>query len=219
MKVLITSGATREPIDRVRFITNISSGATGAKLAEEFSERHEVTYLHGEGAVLPKPQIEKLKFTDFTDLNKKIQSLVADKNFDVVIHLAAVSDYSVESVVQNGNTLKVKEIGKLESGLPLEVKLAPNFKILSRVKGYATNEPMVVGFKLTYNESPNDQAAAIEKIFKAGGVDLVVHNDLKEIEAGKDHNFYVYNMTKKLKTCSGPQDLAQTLNQIIEEVL
>ena len=48
MKVLVTSGATREPIDSVRFISNLSSGKTGAAICDALAARgFEVTQLHG----------------------------------------------------------------------------------------------------------------------------------------------------------------------------
>ncbi len=52
MNLLITAGATREPIDDVRFISNVSTGATGAALAIAFADAgHQVTLLRGIGAV------------------------------------------------------------------------------------------------------------------------------------------------------------------------
>ena len=55
MKILITAGATREPIDAVRFVSNVSTGATGAALADEFSRGGiEVVLLRSEGAVRPQ---------------------------------------------------------------------------------------------------------------------------------------------------------------------
>jgi phosphopantothenoylcysteine decarboxylase/phosphopantothenate--cysteine ligase len=47
-KVVVTSGATREPIDSVRFISNLSSGRTGAMIAEALAARgFQVTHLSG----------------------------------------------------------------------------------------------------------------------------------------------------------------------------
>jgi phosphopantothenoylcysteine decarboxylase/phosphopantothenate--cysteine ligase len=50
-KILITSGGTEEAIDRVRSLTNKSTGATGAYLADHFSQLgFDVVYLHAENA-------------------------------------------------------------------------------------------------------------------------------------------------------------------------
>ncbi|HEY0945944.1 MAG TPA: phosphopantothenoylcysteine decarboxylase, partial [Opitutaceae bacterium] len=48
MNILLTAGATREPIDDVRFLSNVSTGATGAALAESLAAAgHAVTLLRG----------------------------------------------------------------------------------------------------------------------------------------------------------------------------
>lgn len=53
-RVLMTSGATRESIDGIRFLSNVSTGQTGAALADSLSARGwQVTYLHGVGAQMP----------------------------------------------------------------------------------------------------------------------------------------------------------------------
>ena len=52
MKILVTAGATREPLDAVRYLSNVSTGATGAALAAALAARgHTVTLLRGTGAV------------------------------------------------------------------------------------------------------------------------------------------------------------------------
>ncbi len=49
MKVVVTSGATREPIDSVRFISNLSSGRTGAAICEALTARgFQVTQVAGQ---------------------------------------------------------------------------------------------------------------------------------------------------------------------------
>ncbi|MGH7994919.1 MAG: phosphopantothenoylcysteine decarboxylase, partial [Opitutaceae bacterium] len=51
MKILITAGASREAIDAVRFISNVSSGRTGAALADALvALGHRVTMLRGHGS-------------------------------------------------------------------------------------------------------------------------------------------------------------------------
>ena len=48
MKVVVTSGPTREPVDDVRFVSNVSSGRLGAAVADAFVDRgHTVVLVHG----------------------------------------------------------------------------------------------------------------------------------------------------------------------------
>ena len=213
MKILITSGATREPIDKVRFITNMSTGRTGAALAEVLSSLgNDVTYLHGEGAAVPKAKVCIENFKDFRDLDEKLKRNLSGQKIDVVIHAAAVSDYSVENVTHAGETLSTDK--KLASRGSLVIKLSSNFKILNRIKNYSRDtNPKVVGFKLTYSDDVNVQIESIKKLFHEGNVDLVVHNDLMEMEKTKLHRFYIHNNAEKLWMCSGPQELAQLLHE------
>ena len=61
LKVLVTSGGTKESIDGVRFISNLSSGRTGSIIADYFSRRdHNVTSLHAKDAVTPSSNCEKI---------------------------------------------------------------------------------------------------------------------------------------------------------------
>lgn len=50
-KVIVTSGATQEPLDNLRYLTNIWRGSLGAMIADEaMIQQAEVYYLHGKGA-------------------------------------------------------------------------------------------------------------------------------------------------------------------------
>jgi len=218
MNILITSGATREPIDKVRFITNLSTGKTGAALADElFNLRHNVTYLHGESAAKPSHASQTLVFQDFKDLDNKIRQLMKDSKIDVVIHLAAVSDYSVKEIRQKGHALNPEEVSKIPSESELEVVLKPNYKILNRIKDYSTDgKVMVIGFKLTCTDNEKLKQQAVERIFGAGSVDLVVQNDLNEIKSEAQHPFHIYNIFEKVGSCLGSSSLATKLNELIQ---
>src|SRR5690242_2028312 len=101
-RILLTSGATREPIDGVRFITNFSTGQTGAELADAFQAAgYPVLLLAGEGAVAPE-KAEFRRYSSFQDLDAKLREVLGAQSFDAIIHLAAVSDYSVASVEADG---------------------------------------------------------------------------------------------------------------------
>ncbi len=57
-RILITAGGTREPIDSVRYIGNMSSGRTASRLADELTDAgHRVTWLGAEDAVTPEPAL------------------------------------------------------------------------------------------------------------------------------------------------------------------
>ena len=98
MNILITAGNTLVPIDRVRCITNVFTGRTGASIARCAWERgHTVTLLtsHPE-AVEDHPHSERwamLRYSTFDYLQNLMRELVTRGKLDAVIHCAAVSDY------------------------------------------------------------------------------------------------------------------------------
>ena len=113
LKVLITSGGTQEPIDSVRMITNTSSGKTGAQIAQGFSDLGcDVTLIRAKTAVPASSIVKQETFGSFQDLDSTLQKVLSAENFDAVIHLAAVSDYSVDSVEAGGKSQKVSSTPK-----------------------------------------------------------------------------------------------------------
>lgn len=103
MNVLVTAGNTFTPIDRVRGITNIFSGRTGARIAWTAHERgHRVTLLtsHPEviieltgGVPIPGMRWRFEKYRTFDELHEQMHTVLTDSPPDVLFHCAAVSDY------------------------------------------------------------------------------------------------------------------------------
>ena len=212
MKILISSGATREPVDGVRFISNMSSGATGAALADSFCEAgHAVFYLHGEGAKLPQAKMWHAQFSSFADLNEQFKKLLGRGKFDALVHLAAVSDYSVDAVIADGKERKPGTAFKLPSQAKIELRLKTNFKILDRLATYAGKRKVfITGFKLTCEKAAAKREKAAKELSLRPGVDLAVHNDLQEMRAGK-RIFTLYRRGEKTVRCNGTAALAKNL--------
>lgn len=181
MRILLTSGATREPIDTVRFLSNISTGRTGALLAEALAAHgHTVTLLHGEAAVRPSPAVTAKAFSSTADLQSQLHRLLGTGNFDTVIHAAAVSDYRPSETHE----------GKMSSyAAELTIRLVPTPKLLPELKSYAPRPLRVIGFKLTAGADPAARRAAVEKLFAAGTIDAVIHNDMDDLATGDTRPF------------------------------
>jgi phosphopantothenoylcysteine synthetase/decarboxylase len=208
MKILITSGGTEEPLDGVRYITNFSTGRTGAGLAEYLAAQgNDIMLLHGYHAILPgNPEaksgiIETLRYRTFSDLDAQLQrTLESDRDITAVIHLAAVSDYTPETFeTPDGKIIQAGEMGKISSkSETMIVRFRRNFKILSRIREYAQGRAIILtGFKLTNTSDPNEKMAAIQKILQDKTCDLLVHNDLNEIGKASDdtqHTAAIYSM-------------------------
>lgn len=186
MKVLVTAGATREPIDAVRFISNVSSGATGAAIAEFLATAgHEVTLLHGEGSLRSSATgVTCGAFGSTEQLGARLESALCQGGFDAVVHAAAVADYRPASAHD----------GKLSSyAAELSLRLVPTPKLLPRLKAWSPTPLRVLGFKLTAGADAAARAAAVGKLFATGGVDAVVHNDMDELgAAGAGRTFRIY---------------------------
>ena len=74
MKVLVTSGATREPIDSVRFISNLSSGRTGAAICDALVARGiDVTHVHGVDSEVSIRVARREAFTDHASLDMALR--------------------------------------------------------------------------------------------------------------------------------------------------
>jgi phosphopantothenoylcysteine decarboxylase/phosphopantothenate--cysteine ligase len=92
VRIVVTAGPTREPIDPVRFISNRSSGKMGYALAEAALENgHDVTLISGPTALTPPPDAEFVSITTSDELFNAVHHHVHD--CDMLVMCAAVSDY------------------------------------------------------------------------------------------------------------------------------
>jgi phosphopantothenoylcysteine decarboxylase/phosphopantothenate--cysteine ligase len=220
VRVLITAGATREPIDGVRYLTNFSSGRTASVVAETLAKGgHEVIYLHGLGAVRPEGEgVITVAFESFGDLNKRLKWMLVEEVFDAIIHMAAVSDYSVSHLECNGERVEVDESHKISSDNELKIALSRNFKILDRLKGYAKEADLkLIGFKLTKGAGESDRQKAVGKLFENRAIDYVVQNDLTEIDPEKGlHRATIYSRERAMAAVSTKVGLAKQLLKLLE---
>ncbi|MFA6596831.1 MAG: bifunctional phosphopantothenoylcysteine decarboxylase/phosphopantothenate--cysteine ligase CoaBC [Ignavibacteriaceae bacterium] len=219
LKIMITSGGTKENIDGVRYLSNLSTGKTGAAIAEYFSRNiHEITFVHAENSALPKFDCKLISYFSFDDLNKQLKSLLANENFDAVIHLAAVGDYSVESIEINGKKNKLPLSKKLDSsGKKINIELKRNEKIINHLKEYSKNKDLIlIGFKLTNTQNEKERIAAVEKLFDDAACDAIVLNDKSDRdEKDRQKNFILFSLTHKSDACQTVEELTQKIETLI----
>ncbi|MDA3833744.1 MAG: hypothetical protein PF495_10125 [Spirochaetales bacterium] len=227
MRVLITSGGTHEALDGVRSVTNFSTGATGACIADYFIGRGAAVHLlYGRAALLPDLLKHKTagcfmeEFSSFADLDARMQRfLKAVDHLDAVIHLAAVSDFSpVKIVTESGLVLRPQDQGKIPSHEGFTVTFAVNGKIIDHIREYcgrsgSGKSPLVVGFKLTHAASKEKRMTALNKLVQRGVCDLIVHNDLHEISAGQHAAEYFDAAGNFLSASRTKQEMAEKLYQ------
>ncbi len=181
LRVLITSGGTSEPIDGVRVITNTSTGATGALIAQHLARRgHEVVLLRAATAASAGAPCREETFVTFEDLNAALDRRLRNEAFDAVIHAAAVADFSVDRIEAEGKSWPAGT-GKIPSGAPPTIRLRRNPKLLDTLRARSRNTAVrVVAFKLTRDADAAAIRVAIDAILATGAADFVVHNDLSQ---------------------------------------
>ena len=214
-RILITSGGTQEPIDGVRAITNTSTGVTGAKLASWFAANgDEVSLLHAVGAVLPEDttKIKLRPFTSFNSLQSALRESLASENFDAIIHLAAVADFSVREVEANGTVHLAPLTQKLESSNELTLRLIKNPKLVDSIRVLSRNKHVqVVAFKLTHTDVVGDRVKAVQNLAAHANADFIVQNDVSEITT-LAHPFTIYS------TSAQPVGRAVSADQLAERL-
>lgn len=183
--MLITAGPTREPIDGIRFLSNVSTGQTAASLADQFSAiGWDVTYLHGAGAKLPARAARIIPFGSFAELDEELRRELGGNDYGAVVHAAAVSDYSIASV--NGAPADADH--KLNSAGQLSLGLKANHKILPRLKEYSRSKKIkVIGFKLTLNQDPSETTRIAQGLL-GENIDAVVANDWSRVARDRRHH-------------------------------
>lgn len=139
-KILITAGATYEPIDPVRFIGNRSSGKTGIALAEAFAHRNAQVYLIYGNINTPLPHHPNI-ITHHTPtaqtMHEKCLELFPECN--AAILSAAVADYSPVQISEN-------KIKKSEDTLTITLKKNPD--ILQSLGKIKQEHQLLIGFAL-----------------------------------------------------------------------
>lgn len=168
-KILITAGPTQEPIDRVRFLSNPSSGKMGHALAKEAKKRGADVILVEGPTNLPPPQgIERVSVRTAEEMRDA--AMKHYKNVDVVIKAAAVSDFRPKRTA-SGKIKKEKE------DLKLELMRTPD--ILGEM-GSEKGDQILIGFAAETGELIKN---AKEKI-KKKNLDLIVANDVSRKDTG-----------------------------------
>lgn len=221
-RILITYGGTQEPIDGVRVLTNISSGRTGATLADAFAQLHfQVDTLRASTAPAAALSQSDATFTSAADLENKMYSLLSAQNYDYVVHLAAVSDYYVEKIQSDSTALTPNTNLKLNSETDeVVLTLKKNKKIVNQLKTYSKNPNIqVIAFKLTNTPNKLERLDATLKLLNSTGVDAVVHNDVSEIKQDRSHHpFQIYSRNDWTGQASDAKQLATTLRTYFSQL-
>ncbi len=173
LRVLVTAGPTREPLDPVRFITNRSSGKMGYAIAEAAQKRGaHVTLVSGPVSIPAPGGVAMVSVQSTEDLLQQMTELAPQQ--DIIIQAAAPADYRAETVAPQ----KMKKNGN--KGLTL--KLVPTPDVARAVGELKQKDQTLVGFAAeTENLADNAQ-----KKLDSKNLDMIVANDVTKPGAGFD---------------------------------
>jgi phosphopantothenoylcysteine decarboxylase/phosphopantothenate--cysteine ligase len=176
LRVLITAGGTREPIDPVRYIGNRSSGRQGVAVALAAADRGARVSLiaaHTDSDVLAEarahPHVEVALAGSATDLAAEVAARGVDA--DIVVMAAAVADYRVAEASEH-------KLAKEETGGELTLRLVETDDILAGLVRDRLPGQTIVGFAA---ETETDAAALLERARRKRrrkGVDLLAVNEV-----------------------------------------
>ncbi|HKI30900.1 MAG TPA: phosphopantothenoylcysteine decarboxylase [Gemmataceae bacterium] len=205
MNVLVTAGNTQVPIDRVRCLTNVFTGRTGAEVALSAHERgHSVTLLtsHPEvvtqlhGGPLASERWAVLPYRTFDELHHLMRGAVQPGGLDAVIHSAAVSDYLAGGIYApaphtrfdpgsgrwegDPPALLDRAAGKVKSDEPeLWLRLVRAPKLIDRVRPDWGFRGVLVKFKLEVGVEDARLLEIAERSRRHSSADLMVANTLE----------------------------------------
>ena len=171
LRVLVTAGGTREPIDPVRFVGNRSSGKQGYAVATEAAARGaKVTLV----ATVRRPLPESVDLV-LVETAEEMRAAVLDRlPADVVVMAAAVADYRPATPAAD----KIKKSGEARA-----IAIEPTPDILAELGG-SDAAGTLVGFAA----ETSDVLANAEAKLRAKGADLIVVNDVSAPRTGFDHD-------------------------------
>lgn len=177
LRVVVSAGGTREPLDPVRFLGNRSSGLQGYALASTAAARGASVSLVSANVALPDPAgVAVVRVGTARDLQSAVMSAAAEA--DVVVMAAAVADFRPADVA----TDKIKK-DESADGVPQPIALVRNPDVLAglvaaRAAGTIPTGTTLVGFAAETGDAEGDPMSHAQAKLVRKGVELLVLNDV-----------------------------------------
>jgi phosphopantothenoylcysteine decarboxylase / phosphopantothenate---cysteine ligase len=174
LKVVVTAGPTREPIDPVRFISNRSSGKMGYAVAQAAREAGaEVVLVSGPVQIAAPRGVERIEAENAEQMLAVVQQNIVGAH--IFIAAAAVSDYRAREIA-------CEKIKKTSDSMTLSLSRAPD--VLATI-GRSEAPPFLVGFAA---ETEHVERNALAKL-AAKNLDMIAANKVGEgLAFDKDEN-------------------------------
>jgi phosphopantothenoylcysteine decarboxylase/phosphopantothenate--cysteine ligase len=174
LRVLVTAGGTREPIDSVRYVGNRSSGRMGLALAAEAARRGASVTLVAANVTLPAPAgVRVVDVETAAQLLDAARAEFADAH--VLLMAAAVADFRPGQAVDE----KISKSGRDGLALALE----PTEDVLAALAAARVPGQTLVGFAAEHGDGAVERGRGK---LERKGLDAVVVNDISRAEIGFD---------------------------------
>ncbi len=209
-RILITGGATIEPIDPIRILTNRSSGRTGVELARAaYKQGAEVALVHSRALDLigiKEIRVETAQEMIDACVNELRMGKKNGKEYDALISSAAIADFTSNSVDT-----------KIPSGGELHLPLVPTPKLIEEVRKEFP-ELVIVGFKAETNVSDEELIERAREKMESYNLAMVVANDVGNGGIGTEDNdvFILSAGAEDIKHVKGAKKLIA--KEIVEEL-
>jgi phosphopantothenoylcysteine decarboxylase/phosphopantothenate--cysteine ligase len=177
LRVLVTAGGTREPIDSVRYVGNRSSGRMGLALAEEARRRGaEVTLVCANLALPPPEGVRAIDVVTAAELEAATRGEFPQA--DVLLMAAAVADFRPSSP----EAAKISKSGRDH----WELELEPTVDVLAALAADRRPDQTLVGFAAEHGEGAVERARG--KLVRKR-LDAIVFNDISRNDIGFDADY------------------------------
>jgi phosphopantothenoylcysteine decarboxylase/phosphopantothenate--cysteine ligase len=171
LRVLVTAGGTREPIDGVRFLGNRSSGRMGLALAAAAARRGADVTLIAANVALPEPAgVRRIDVETTADLAEAARTDLPSSH--ILLMAAAPADFRATEIAD----------GKLRRGDSLELRLDATEDVLAGLAAQRGEGQTLVGFAAEHGADVERARRKLER----KGVDLIVLNDVSNPAIGFD---------------------------------
>jgi phosphopantothenoylcysteine decarboxylase/phosphopantothenate--cysteine ligase len=169
LRVMVTAGGTREPIDAVRFIGNRSSGRMGMALAAAAARRGAEVTVVAANVDLPEPAgVKRIDVETTAELAYETSERFETQH--VLLMAAAPADFRTEPIT-----------GKIKRQDSLNLNLQPTEDILAAISASRTEDQVVLGFAA---EHGGDAVGRARAKLERKGADLIVLNDVSDPTIG-----------------------------------
>ena len=242
MRVLITSGGTKVPIDRVRDITNMSNGTFGSRIAHAALDAgHEVTYLCAKHSKTPfsmnldysqalYPSRERWEkdlnqwgdFWNWCEAHRDQYNEQRFRNFDDYAEkleswVRMQPDIVILAAAVSDYGVMNSVDGKIRTKGEMAIEMYPLPKLIGRVKEWHPN-CCLVGFKLLVDSTDEELMEAAFQSNHKNDCDLVVANNLRDLQAN-NHRLVLVPKDRSYRVCTknDSEDPLHLAQQVMEE--